>query len=86
MARAALEARFVDQAGGDRVEAERLRSEFYSRLGPLSGRARRLLSAERSELELIEWRALGVEVMTIEKLAGLALGQASRPKPFADPR
>ena len=40
-ARAALERRFLDQAGGDPVRAEHLRTAYYKRLALLSAVSRR---------------------------------------------
>jgi hypothetical protein len=58
-ARAAFEARFLEQAGGDLVKAEHLRKAYFLRLQAKSLRARRraaelraLIEAEEAEAEL----------------------------------
>jgi hypothetical protein len=51
-ANAALRRLFLDQAGGDRELAERLRSEWYSELGKRSGSRRRAKAAARRAAEL----------------------------------
>lgn len=56
-ARAALDAKFLEQAGGDPVRAEHLRKAFFTRLALKSARARRkaqeqTVAAEAAEAEL----------------------------------
>lgn len=56
-ARAALEKKFLDQAGGDPVRAEHLRQAYYGRLALKSAQARRKVKeltevAEVAEAEL----------------------------------
>jgi hypothetical protein len=71
-AREALAQRFVEQAGGDPVKAERLRRAHYRRLGRRSGRVRGLAAATRrsaGEAELAaEVAALGIRVVSVDEL------------------
>lgn len=58
-ARAGLEAKFLEQAGGDPIRAENLRKAHYARLALLSAQARRKARdlsevADRAEAELTE--------------------------------
>jgi hypothetical protein len=48
-ARAALDAKFLEQAGGDAVRAEHLRKAYFASLALKSARARRARSAGRGE-------------------------------------
>lgn len=58
-ARAALDAKFLEQAGGDRVRAEHLRKAHFARLALKSAQSRRkakelTATAEAAEAELAE--------------------------------
>lgn len=58
-ARAALDAKFLEEAGGDRVKAEHLRKAYFARLALKSAQARRKardlsVTAETAEAELAE--------------------------------
>jgi hypothetical protein len=70
-ARAALQRSFVDQAGGDREEAERLKREFYAGLGRRSGVARRAKAAARAAAEQATLAELGFRVVTEAELVAL---------------
>jgi hypothetical protein len=59
---------FLDQAGGDRELAARLRSEHFSELGRRSGDKRRAQAAKRRADELAALRAAGVEFATEAEL------------------
>jgi hypothetical protein len=67
-ARAALQRSFIDQAGGDREEAERLKREFYARLGRRSGVARRTKASARAAAEQATLAELGFRVVTEAEL------------------
>lgn len=67
-ARAAMDKKFLDEAGGDPVRAEHLRKAYYLRLNRRSVQARRRIAeaaadAEAAEAELAELDALGGETV-----------------------
>jgi hypothetical protein len=68
-ARSTLQRSFVDRAGGDEVEAERLKHEFYARIGRRSGAVRRAKAAAREAAELAELAELGIQIMSEAELA-----------------
>lgn len=49
-ARAALDQRFLDQAGGDPIRAEHLRKAYFARLALRSARARRRIRESTADL------------------------------------
>jgi hypothetical protein len=53
-ARAGLDQKFLDQAGGDHVKAEHLRKAYYARLALKSARARRKAKELTAEAEAAE--------------------------------
>lgn len=53
-ARAALDQKFLDQAGGDPVRAEHLRKAHYLRLALKSAQARRKIKTLAAEAELAQ--------------------------------
>lgn len=53
-ARAALEAKFLAEAGGDPVRAAHLRAAYYTRLALASARSRRKAAALTAEAEVAE--------------------------------
>jgi hypothetical protein len=53
-ARAALDQKFLDQAGGDPVRAEHYRKAYFSRLALRSAQARRKIKALTAEAEAAE--------------------------------
>lgn len=64
-ARAAFDARFLNEAGGDPVRAEHLRAAYYTRLSLKSAQARRkaleaTVAAEAAEAELAAATNLGL--------------------------
>jgi hypothetical protein len=61
-ARAALQRKFLDQAGGDREEAARLRRVFYQELQRRSVAVRRARAAAASRAERAELAALADEL------------------------
>src|SRR5688500_17948182 len=75
-ARAALTQRFLDQAGGDRVTAERLRRAYYVGLARRSARVRGEKAAARQAAReaalAAELAELGISVMSEAELLRLA--------------
>jgi hypothetical protein len=53
-ARAALENRFLEQAGGDPIRAEHLRKAYFARLSLKSAQARRKIKTLTAEAEAAE--------------------------------
>ena len=72
-ARDALQRSFLDRAGGDRVEAERLRREHYAEMGRRSGSRRRAKAAARRAQLDREAETLGA--VTESELLALAQGK-----------
>jgi hypothetical protein len=69
----ALNRSWLEQAGGDREEAARLRSEYFSELGKRSGSRRRAIAAARRAAKIAELEAAaGLRFTTVDELARLA--------------
>jgi hypothetical protein len=88
-ARAALAQKFVDQANGDPVKAERLRRAFYRGLARESARVRGRKAAARRrareaalDAEVPALRAVGVEVMSQAEFADV-MWRDVRTDPYA---
>jgi hypothetical protein len=87
-AAAAVSRSFLDQAGGDRDLAERLRREHFSELGRRSGSRRRAKAAERRAEDaarraayFAELEAAGVRFTSEAELAELLGEPLPRPDP-----
>jgi hypothetical protein len=65
--RAALDQKFLDQAGGDPIRAEHLRKAYYARLALKSAQARRKIKNLTAEAVAAEAELAATEA---EKLAG----------------
>jgi hypothetical protein len=70
-AAAGLRRSFLDQAGGDPILAERIRSEFYSEMGKRSGSRRRAKAHARRRAEVAELERAGLHITTMEELEKL---------------
>ena len=69
---------WLDQAGGDRQLAERMRSEWYSELGRRSGSKRRAKAAAKRAAEQRALEGRGVTIVSVEELFAIASAQVKR--------